>query len=53
MKIYKNITPSDYKNILKRPAMDTTALFGTVRNILNDIKINGDAARFDGLAVIV
>ena len=44
MKIYKNISPSDYKNILKRPAMDTTALFGTVRNILNDIKINGDAA---------
>jgi histidinol dehydrogenase len=44
MKIYKNISPSDYKNILKRPAMDTIALFGTVRNILNDIKINGDAA---------
>ncbi len=44
MKIYKNISPSDYKNILKRPAMDTTALFGTVRNILNDIKTNGDTA---------
>jgi histidinol dehydrogenase len=44
MKIYKNIRQEDYKNILKRPAMDTTSLFGTVRNILSDIKINGDTA---------
>ncbi len=44
MKIFSGISPNDYKNILKRPAMDTTALFGTVRNILNDIKNNGDAA---------
>jgi histidinol dehydrogenase len=44
MKIYKNIRPEEYKNILKRPAMDTTSLFGTVRNILDDIKINGDSA---------
>ena len=53
MKNFRNISPVDYKNILKRPAMDTTALFSTVRNILNDIKINGDlavkkyAAQFD------
>lgn len=44
MKIFRSISPTDYKNILKRPAMDTTALFGTVRNILNDIKTNGDTA---------
>jgi histidinol dehydrogenase len=44
MKIYKNINPSDYKTLLKRPAMDTTLLFDSVKTILNDIKTNGDAA---------
>ena len=44
MKIYKNLNPSDYTTVLKRPAIDTTSLFGSIRNILSDIKINGDAA---------
>lgn len=44
MKIFKNITPLQYKEILKRPALDTTALFDSVRGILSDIKTNGDAA---------
>jgi histidinol dehydrogenase len=44
MKIYKNLSPSDYKTVLQRPALDTTILFDSVRNILTDIKENGDKA---------
>ena len=44
MKIYKNLNPKDYKTVLQRPALDTTVLFDTVKNILMDIKKNGDAA---------
>jgi histidinol dehydrogenase len=44
MKIYKNLSPSDYKTVLQRPALDTTILFDSVKNILTDIKENGDAA---------
>jgi histidinol dehydrogenase len=44
MKIYKNLNPKDYKTVLQRPAMDTTVLFDSVKNILTDIKINGDKA---------
>jgi histidinol dehydrogenase len=44
MKIYKNLSPSDYKTVLQRPALDTTILFDSVKNILTDIKENGDKA---------
>jgi histidinol dehydrogenase len=44
MKIYKNLSPSDYKTVLQRPALDTTILFDSVKNILTDIKENGDTA---------
>jgi histidinol dehydrogenase len=44
MRIYKNISPSDYKTVLQRPALDTTILFDSVKNILSDIKQNGDTA---------
>ena len=44
MKIYKNLNPKDYTTVLQRPALDTTVLFDTVKNILMDIKKNGDAA---------
>jgi histidinol dehydrogenase len=44
MKIYKNLSPSDYKTVLQRPALDTTILFDSVKNILTDIKNNGDKA---------
>jgi histidinol dehydrogenase len=44
MKIYKNLNPSDYKTVLQRPALDTTILFDSVKNILTDIKENGDKA---------
>jgi histidinol dehydrogenase len=55
MKIYKNLSPSDYKTVLQRPALDTTILFDSVKNILTDIKKNGDkvvknyALKFDKL----
>jgi histidinol dehydrogenase len=44
MKIYKNLSPTDYKTVLQRPALETTILFDSVKNILTDIKQNGDAA---------
>jgi histidinol dehydrogenase len=44
MRIYKNLSPSDYKTVLQRPALDTTILFDSVKNILTDIKENGDVA---------
>ncbi len=44
MKIYKNLSPSDYKTVLQRPALDTTILFDSVKSILSDIKNNGDTA---------
>ncbi len=44
MKIYKLLNPSDYSDILKRPTMDTTTLYNSVRAILKDIKQNGEVA---------
>lgn len=44
MKIYKNLNPSDYSDILKRPTMDTTTLHDSVKKILKDIKQNGEVA---------
>ncbi len=44
MKIYNNPDRSLWADILKRPAIDTTTLFGTVGEILKNIKQNGDAA---------
>jgi histidinol dehydrogenase len=44
MKIYKNPDKSLWAGILKRPAIDTTTLFGTVGQILKNVKENGDKA---------
>ena len=44
MKIYNNPDKSLWANILKRPAIDTPTLFGTVGEILKNVKQNGDAA---------
>ena len=44
MKIYNNPDKSLWAGILKRPAIDTTTLFGTVGEILKNVKQNGDAA---------
>jgi histidinol dehydrogenase len=54
MKIYLYPTPSDLKNILKRPVFDTTKLHETVNKVLHDLQNEGDAAvqrytkQFDG-----
>ncbi len=44
MKIYKNPQREEWKEIVKRPHLDSGKLFATVRGILNDVKTNGDAA---------
>lgn len=44
MKIYNNPDKSLWADILRRPAIDTTTLFGTVGEILKNVKQNGDAA---------
>jgi histidinol dehydrogenase len=44
MKVYNNPDRSLWAGILKRPAIDTTTLFGTVAPILKDVKKNGDKA---------
>jgi histidinol dehydrogenase len=44
MKIYKNPDTRLWADILKRPAIDTTTLFGTVGQILKNVKENGDKA---------
>lgn len=44
MKIYNNPDKSLWADILKRPAIDTSTLFGTVGEILKNVKQNGDAA---------
>jgi histidinol dehydrogenase len=62
MKIYNNPAPADWAAILERPTLDTSALEETVREILDDIRRQGDAAilrytqrfdqvRLDSLAV--
>ena len=44
MKIYNNPDKNLWAEILKRPAIDTSTLFGTVGEILKNVKANGDAA---------
>jgi len=36
--------PTSWAEIFKRPALDVTALFERVRSILDDVRLNGDAA---------
>lgn len=44
MKIYNNPDKNLWVDILKRPAIDTSTLFGTVGEILKNVKANGDIA---------
>lgn len=44
MKIFKYPSETLWGEILSRPVMDTSALFDTVRSILNEVKKEGDAA---------
>lgn len=57
MKTYYYPGKQDWKDLLKRPAFDTSSLQQTVKNVLNEVKQNGDAAirqftqQFDGVVV--
>ena len=55
MQIFKNPLRSEWQQLLQRPAFDTAALETKVTGILQDVKLNGDAAiknyalQFDGV----
>lgn len=44
MQIIKYPPRGEWEALLKRPALDTTTLFDTVRNVLDDVRLNGDKA---------
>src|SRR4051812_27144186 len=44
MQIYQSPKRSDWKALLQRPVMNNTALEGSVKNILQEVKQQGDAA---------
>lgn len=44
MEIIKYPAESEWSALLARPALDTTSLFGTVQQVLNDIRTRGDEA---------
>ena len=55
MKIYKYPEEKDWAELQKRPEMDVSVLFGTVRSVFDDVRANGDKAvikyeeKFDGV----
>src|SRR5688572_30445982 len=55
MKLIKHPPCEEWAQIIRRPVMDTRELGGTVANILDDVRRNGDLAlreysgRFDGV----
>lgn len=44
MQVIKYPPRGEWEALLKRPALDTTTLFDTVRNVLDDVRLNGDKA---------
>ena len=44
MKLISYPEPSQWKELLKRPVMNTEALFGTVREVIDRVKAEGDRA---------
>lgn len=44
MKIIKYPNKEDWASILKRPVFDNASLFNTVREVLDNVKLNGDKA---------
>lgn len=44
MKVYKDLSRSDWEHVLARPAMDTSQLDSTVSDILMAVKAEGDSA---------
>jgi histidinol dehydrogenase len=57
MKLIKYPSPNIWKQILKRPAIDNTSLLQKVKEVMNEVKQNGDAAvkqftqQFDGVSL--
>lgn len=55
MQIIQYPPKSSWNELLARPVHDSTSLFGTVQSVLDDVRLNGDAAvkkytaRFDGV----
>jgi histidinol dehydrogenase len=55
MKKYNNPEKALWPEILQRPVTDVTGLYGTVQNVLNDVRQHGDSAvrkytlQFDGI----
>jgi histidinol dehydrogenase len=57
MQVFFHPDKKDWKEILKRPAVDQQQLMETVKEIIDQVKVNGDSAvikltkRFDGAAL--
>jgi histidinol dehydrogenase len=57
MKTYKYPDRTEWESLQQRPELDVTSLFDTVREVLEDVRTNGDEAvyrygeRFDGVRV--
>ncbi|MEO1053445.1 MAG: histidinol dehydrogenase [Bacteroidota bacterium] len=57
MQIIKQPAKDQWNEILQRPLLDNSALFGTVQSVLEDVKANGDKAvkeytqKFDGASL--
>lgn len=44
MKVYRNPEKGMWSELIKRPAIDSSALEGSVRSVLNEVRKKGDAA---------
>ena len=44
MEVIKYPSKADWPSLVKRPALDVTTLFDTVRTVLNEVRSEGDAA---------
>ena len=44
MEIIKYPSKEDWSSLVKRPALDVTTLFDTVRTVLDEVRQEGDAA---------
>ena len=44
MKLYRNPSKAEWADIVKRPHIDTSTLYGTVAAVLADVRQGGDAA---------
>ena len=44
MEVIKYPSKADWPSLVKRPALDVTTLFDTVRTVLNEVRSEGDTA---------